>query len=64
MHLLVLMCTSGVSSWPHILFILYINGVTKIKLSDNSFLTLFADDMSLTKIIQTDDDILELQADH
>ena len=46
-----------------ILFTLYINGVTEIKLSDNTFLTLFADDMSLTKIIHTDNDILELQAD-
>ena len=46
-----------------ILFDIYINDVTKLQLSPNTKLTLFADDMSLTKEIQLVADISMLQND-
>ena len=46
-----------------ILFDIYINNVTKLQLSPNTKLSLFADDMSLTKEIQSVADISMLQND-
>ena len=44
-----------------ILFNIYINDITNLQLSPNTKLTLYADDMSLTKGIQSANDMLFLQ---
>ena len=46
-----------------LLFILYIDSVANISFSSGTKLTLFADDISMTKLLNSEDSLLDLQGD-
>ena len=57
---MIFVCATGTCSWPSAFLYNYINELTKINLSDGAKLTLYADDVLLFRIINSQDDLVTL----